>query len=207
MYDNFFIFDVTEIAEFLRGEFKLVLQLSSAIGDMRITRGIRISRRNTPLLVTYEHMDHNPLLQQNKNRDRRVIRQKRDGNYNYLIDDIHREGNSNEEYEGRSCKRHQWQIDMMIFHWVWYIAPTHYDAGYCSGECTFPLDSPVLNSTTYSFIKNLFHYQTMFMDEYVPRACCTPISYYPQTILYYNRTFDGVLKTLPNMRVATCGCR
>ena len=172
--------------------FRPILQLSSA-GE-----SIHITKRNSPLLVVYENMEFNPLLHVSPVRNRRSYQ-------SYIVDQV--QPTDGDVFDGFNCKKYEWEIDMEIFQWSWYIAPRYYNAGYCSGDCPFPLDSPVMNSTTYSFIKNLFHYKTRFMDAYVPRACCTPVSYYSQPILYFDRDLNSVLKKLPNMKVAGCGCR
>ena len=194
VHSNYLIFDITSISDKLIGVFRLIMRLSAS-GEH-----LRISRRNSPLLIVYENMSFNPLL-------RHARRKKRNAalNYNYLIDEVSSTGD--DVYDSFNCKRYDWEIDMDIFQWDWYIAPRFYNAGFCYGDCPFPLDSPVMNSTTYSFIKNLYHYKTALQNENVPRACCTPISYYSQTILYFNQLRNSVLKKLPNMRVATCGCR
>ena len=159
---------------------------------------MRITKRNIPILVVYENMATNPLLHVTSVRKRRSHK-------SYIIDQVL--PTIGDAFDGFNCKKYDWEIDMEIFEWSWYIAPRYYNAGYCAGACPFPLDSPVINSTTYAFIKNLFHYKTAFMDDYIPRACCTPVSYYAQPILYFDRDLNSVLKKLPNMKVAGCGCR
>ena len=194
VYSQYLIFDVTEISNSLEGRFDLVLKLISADGD------VSISKHSPPLITTYENRNQNPLLEGKPNK-----RQKRSGNRFEEIDLLpnnYRQA-STERY---TCQRHGWMIDMSVFMWGWYVQPLSYDAGYCAGNCEFPLDS-VMNSTNYSYIKNLWHYQTEFMSDYVPRACCVPTSYYSQTIIYLNRNYDPVIKSLPHMRVAHCGCR
>lgn len=141
-------------------------------------------------------MNFNPLL-----RSSRVRRE----SYNYLsnLTALSLENSD----DGFNCRRYDWELDIKIFQWKWFIAPRYYNAGYCSGDCPFPLDSPTMNSTNYSLIKNLFHYTTGFRDEYVAKACCTPIAYQSQAILYFDRGMNSVLKNLPNMKVTACGCR
>ncbi|KAL5022708.1 hypothetical protein ScPMuIL_001863 [Solemya velum] len=106
------------------------------------------------------------------------------------------------------CFRHLWEFDFRVIAWNRIIIqPTSFDAGYCKGACTTPFVHRRINSTMYSFLKNLYHKSTEFKDTTVPRAVCTPISYYPQTVQYITETGEFRTKTLLEMRVAACGCR
>ena len=191
-HDNYLIFDISAIRKHVAESFRPVLKLTSDGEQARITK------RNTPILVVYENMATNPLLHMTSVRKRRSHK-------SYIIDQV--PPTIGDAFDSFNCKRYDWEIDMEIFEWSWYIAPRYYNAGYCAGDCPFPLDSPVINATTYSFIKNLYNYKTAFSDEYIPRACCTPVSYYRQPILYFDRNLETVIKELPNMKVVGCGCR
>ncbi len=86
----------------------------------------------------------------------------------------------------------------------WVIAPTAYNAGYCYGHCPFPL-SAHFNTTNHAIILHLM-YSLRVSPPHIPPPCCTPLTFSPQSILY----FDGnevVLQVYENMIVETCGCR
>ena len=54
-----------------------------------------------------------------------------------------------------SCKRHQLYVDFSEVGWNdWIVAPPHYDAHFCHGECPFPL-ADHLNATNHAIVQTL----------------------------------------------------
>ena len=83
---------------------------------------LRFTKASEPLLVLFEHMDGNPILK--GNRGKRHV-------WDHLPVYGQPEHDGNQLYH---CKRYNWFIDMEIFYWDWYIEPSSYKAGYCSGD-------------------------------------------------------------------------
>lgn len=188
-YDSYLIFDVSVLKETNRGS--VTIDNSLVVGG----RKLKISRRNEALLLIYEHLEQNPLL----NKSKRVRRQT--SHVGNLVD-------VTGETNAYSCRKYDWYIDMAAFDsFSWWIAPNEYNAGFCSGQCLFPLTIEGTNSTSYSFMKNIWHSQTFFMDEHIPRACCVPVAYEPLQILYVTSEIEIDIMYISDMKVKSCGCR
>ena len=85
----------------------------------------------------------------------------------------------------------------------WIVAPPHYDAHYCHGECPFPL-ADNLNATNHAIVQTLVN---SVNPSAVPRACCVPTELSPISMLYLDEYEKVVLKNYENMVVEGCGCR
>ncbi|KAH9362246.1 hypothetical protein HPB48_002224 [Haemaphysalis longicornis] len=87
-------------------------------------------------------------------------------------------------------------------HWV--LAPSSYLAGQCVGHCG-SLMSKHVNTTNHAMV--LSRFRSMQPDMVIPDACCVPVDYASQSMLYVDAYDRVVLKAFPNMIVAQCGCR
>ncbi|KOX68542.1 Protein 60A [Melipona quadrifasciata] len=88
---------------------------------------------------------------------------------------------------------HQWQD--------WIIAPTRYNAHYCSGGCSFPIISDVTN---HAIIQSIAHIK---ISNKVPNPNCAPTKLSPISVLYFVNDNKIALKKLTNMIVNSCGCQ
>lgn len=186
-YEDFLIFDISCLLNSTLQDAVVVKDYLNADG-----KKIKITKRNEPLLVLFENTFHNPLqdVVTSRRRKRKVM-------HCGLI-----EGDGD-----NSCRRHDWTMNMNILHLDWYVAPEIFNAGYCDGQCTFPLQINTTNSTSYAVMKSFWHRETFWRDEEVPRACCTPVDYSSLRILYINTHFEIVIATIKDMKVKSCGCR
>lgn len=201
-FENFLIFDITELKDTVIGK-PFGIKAEIVVNDVRR----KIRRIQEPLLVLYENLQSNPLL------NRSLVRTKRENDESDLPDYV-------EEYEWvpewdggltendvYRCRKSPWRIEFSWFQYDWLLFPTGFNASICSGRCSFPLIGP-LNSTYYSLFKNIYHFYTDYIyTSVVPQACCTPISYSSLSILYITQDETPVVRQLPKARVANCGCR
>lgn len=84
----------------------------------------------------------------------------------------------------------------------WIIAPTGFNAHYCSGQCNFPLNAP-RNPTNHAIIQTLVN---LVNPAKVPKPCCAPSKLGPISVLYYLDDSNVVVKKYRNIVVKSCGC-
>ena len=99
------------------------------------------------------------------------------------------------------CSRKTMMINFEDIGWNdWIIAPIGYDAGMCTGPCSFPLHD-MNNATNHAVIKSIFHSAA----RAVSKPTCIPVKLNSLAMLF---SIDGViqLKTYSEMIVETCGC-
>ncbi|XP_015117735.1 protein 60A isoform X2 [Diachasma alloeum] len=102
-----------------------------------------------------------------------------------------------------SCGLRTLYVNFKDIQWQdWIIAPSGFDAFYCSGECNFPLQTR-MNATNHAIIQNLMHLK---QPDEVPKSCCAPTKYSALTVLYFQDENNVVLKKYQNMIVNRCGC-
>lgn len=102
------------------------------------------------------------------------------------------------------CRRRELHIDFESVGWNdWIVAPTGYDAYYCSGECVYPLPD-FLNATNHAIVQTLVH---SVNPGAAPKSCCVPTELGPISMLYLDEFDKVVLKTYQDMVVVGCGCR
>lgn len=194
-YSSYVIYDVSNLKETMPSNVTIDKYLY--INDDRV----RISRRNEPLFLVYENLDYNPLL----NEENIVQRQKRhvESIFDESVFDFNYGGN------GRTaCMRNDWNMNVSIIPGLnWWLFPRLYNAGYCVGHCSYPLTKEATNSTSYSFMKSVWHAQAFFLDEEVPRACCVPVEYEPLQIIHLTNNLEQDIMMIDNMIVRSCGCR
>nr|XP_012147226.1 PREDICTED: protein 60A-like [Megachile rotundata] len=93
-----------------------------------------------------------------------------------------------------SFKDLQWQD--------WIIAPEGYNAYYCSGECSFPLNIR-MNATNHAIVQTLVH---LMKPNEIPKPCCAPSKLSPISVLYFLDDSNVVLRKYKNMVINSCGC-
>ncbi|KAH7725095.1 bone morphogenic protein 6 [Aphelenchoides avenae] len=107
-------------------------------------------------------------------------------------------------YTGRRCRLRNFYVAFSDLGWEsWVIAPMGYQADYCSGDCSFPLDSTV-NPTNHAIVQTLVH---VLDEKRAAPAKCAPTSMKSQSILFFDNHQNVVMKRYQNMRVKECGCQ
>ena len=107
------------------------------------------------------------------------------------------------------CKRRPLYVSFADVGWKdWIMAPSGYDAFYCSGRCKGFLANH-MNATNHAIVRSLVH--SVRIDTPVLEPCCVPTQLAPLTLLYTERgdsgTSNSVLKIYDDMIVKSCGCR
>ncbi|KAK1133919.1 hypothetical protein K0M31_011704 [Melipona bicolor] len=100
------------------------------------------------------------------------------------------------------CKINSLYINFEDYQWQdWIIAPTRYNAYYCSGGCSFPLTGDVTN---HAIIQSVVHIK---VSNKLPQPNCAPTKLSPISVLYYVNDNKIALKKYENMIVDSCGCQ
>jgi bone morphogenetic protein 5 len=103
----------------------------------------------------------------------------------------------------RECQKRYLRVSFRDLNWQdWIIAPDGYQAFYCHGECSFPLNSH-MNATNHAIVQTLVH---LMSPDNVPKPCCAPTKLSGISVLYLDESSNVVLKKYRNMVVKTCGC-
>lgn len=102
-----------------------------------------------------------------------------------------------------NCKRRELHVSFKDLGWEdWIIAPDGYDAFYCYGKCSFPLNNQ-LNASNHAIVQTLVH---LMKPNSVPKPCCVPTNLTSIQVLYYNDNANVIMKLYRNMIVKACGC-
>jgi len=103
----------------------------------------------------------------------------------------------------RGCQKRVLRVSFRDLNWQdWIIAPDGYEAYYCHGECSFPLNSH-MNATNHAIVQTLVH---LMKPEDVPKPCCAPTKLSGISVLYFDESSNVILKKYRNMVVKACGC-
>jgi len=133
----------------------------------------------------------------------KTTRQKR------AVSNANRRGHNSRRRQNRrkghyNCRRHRQYVDFMEVGWHdWIVAPPGFNAHFCNGECTFPLQDH-MNATNHAIVQTLVN---SVNPSAVPRACCVPTELSPISMLYLDEYDKVVLKNYENMVIEGCGCR
>ncbi|CAM1322021.1 MSTN (predicted) [Pycnogonum litorale] len=103
----------------------------------------------------------------------------------------------NEDSKETRCCRYPLTVDFEDFGWDWIIAPTRYEANYCSGECAFV------------FLQKYPH--THLVQQASPGGnagpCCTPRKMSQISMIYHDSVHGNIIySNIPGMVVDRCGC-
>ncbi|KAM3725133.1 Growth/differentiation factor [Dirofilaria immitis] len=107
-------------------------------------------------------------------------------------------------YSLQRCRIEKLNVRFRDIGWEhWIIAPTSFEAHYCSGTCPFPLKKEV-NPSNHAIVQSIIH--RLGLNPYVPDVCCAPDKMDSLTLLYYDEMDNVVLKNYPRMIVNSCAC-
>ncbi|XP_062559167.1 protein 60A-like [Armigeres subalbatus] len=103
----------------------------------------------------------------------------------------------------KSCQVHTLYVSFRELNWQdWIIAPDGFEAFFCHGECSFPLNTH-MNATNHALIQTLVHLKN---PANVPKPCCAPTKLTPISVLYHIDDANINLKKYKDMVVKSCGC-
>jgi len=106
-------------------------------------------------------------------------------------------------WTSHSCQMQNMFVSFKDLKWQdWIIAPDGYQAFFCSGECSFPLNAH-MNATNHAIVQTLA--QVLNPDK-VPKPCCAPTKLSAISVLYFLEDSNVILKKYKNMVVKSCGC-
>ncbi|XP_054773214.2 bone morphogenetic protein 3-like [Lytechinus pictus] len=102
------------------------------------------------------------------------------------------------------CDRHSMNVDFQAIGWDDYvIAPARFQAFYCAGQCSFPIQKE-LHPSNHALIQSIMH--LLGVQTGVPTPCCVPDKMEPLILLYIERDSTVTLKKYSDMIVESCGC-
>ncbi|XP_038062104.1 growth/differentiation factor 10-like isoform X2 [Patiria miniata] len=103
------------------------------------------------------------------------------------------------------CSRHAMFVSFDTIDWDGYvIAPTGFEAFYCTGACSFPL-SKTDNPSNHATIQSVM--SVAGIQAKIPPPCCVPEKLTSLSILFLDENDNVGLKSYKNMVVESCGCR
>lgn len=107
------------------------------------------------------------------------------------------------QFRNRHCQKRVFRVSFQDLGWEeWIIAPDDYQAFYCHGECSFPLNTH-MNATNHAIVQTLVH---LMNPSTVPKPCCAPKRLSAISVLYFDESSNVILKKYQNMVVKSCGC-
>ncbi|XP_043069266.1 uncharacterized protein myo [Drosophila bipectinata] len=91
------------------------------------------------------------------------------------------------------CCRYPLKVNFTSFGWHFVVAPTSFDAYFCSGDCR---------------VGYLEHYPHTHLAALTTSAtpCCSPTKMSSLSLLYFDDNHNLVLSVIPNMSVEGCSC-
>lgn len=91
------------------------------------------------------------------------------------------------------CCRYPLKVNFTTFGWNFIVAPQHFDAYFCNGECNVGY----LEKYTHTHITSL---------STSAKPCCSPQKLSPLALLYFDNNNKLMYSTIPNMSVEKCSC-
>ncbi|XP_030379804.1 uncharacterized protein LOC115628015 [Scaptodrosophila lebanonensis] len=135
-----------------------------------------------PLVVTTDNTSKNPLTvhieigSQKKHRRKRSI---------YM--------DCAENDQDVRCCRYPLKVNFTTFGWQFVVAPTSFDAYFCSGDCNA------------GFLEQYPHTHVASLTTSAS-PCCSPTKMSSLSLLYFDYNHNLVLSVIPNMSVEGCSC-
>lgn len=110
-----------------------------------------------------------------------------------------------DEEEDTMCRIKKWYIDFEQMGWTWIIAPTVFEANFCTGSCEADLQTiNRLSFTNNAFLRSA--YRLFTKDETIPNPTCVPIRTSAMNILYRSDDETIVLRRVSEITADRCGC-
>ncbi|KAM7341419.1 growth/differentiation factor myoglianin [Cochliomyia hominivorax] len=91
------------------------------------------------------------------------------------------------------CCRYPLKVNFTNFGWNFIVAPQHFDAYFCNGECNVGY----LEQYTHTHLTSL---------STSAKPCCSPQKLSPLALLYFDNNNKLMYSTIPNMSVEKCSC-
>uniref|UniRef100_A0A915DCU8 TGF-beta family profile domain-containing protein n=1 Tax=Ditylenchus dipsaci TaxID=166011 RepID=A0A915DCU8_9BILA len=106
----------------------------------------------------------------------------------------------------KKCQKRSLKINFRDIGWdKWIIAPESFEAGYCDGSCSYPLEEDG-HPSNHAILQSILR-TTNNQYSHLPQACCAPDATDSLTLLYYDENENVVLKNYPKMLITSCGFR
>nr|AVK72364.1 bone morphogenetic protein Bmp2a [Nemertoderma westbladi] len=103
----------------------------------------------------------------------------------------------------KSCRRDNMKVSFEDVGWMsWIVAPDEYDAFYCYGACSFPMESH-LQATNHAVIQSLVN---TYYPTRLPKPCCVATEISSICLLYTDESGHVNLRNYKEMTVDSCGC-
>lgn len=101
------------------------------------------------------------------------------------------------------CKLHKLFVNFKDIGVENIVAPEGYEASFCQGDCSFPLNVQADNQTAHSIVQALMAFQN---PGKVPQACCSPDEYEDLSVVYSDVNGTYRFTRYSNMIVKSCRC-
>ena len=116
----------------------------------------------------------------------------------------------------RFCRRRKMVVNFEQLNMTdWILAPVTFDAGICSGACSFPLGKES-NPTNHAVLQSIWARYLRASSSFasadasanrVSQPCCVPHELESLPMLYFQSDDRVVLNHRPDMVVRSCGCK
>lgn len=93
------------------------------------------------------------------------------------------------------CCRYPLSVDFESFGFDFIIAPKKYEAFYCAGECPY-----------ITLQKNPHTHLATLASPSNALPCCSPRKLSALTMAYFDKDYNVMFGSFPNMKVDRCGC-
>lgn len=100
------------------------------------------------------------------------------------------------------CSLQRLTISFRALNWSFIIAPTQFEANWCSGTCPQTLTES-FNPTVHAILQSLFHWH---VDTNIAQPCCVPDKLGSLNVLFYDQKDVITYKSFHGMRATSCGC-
>ncbi|KJH47605.1 transforming growth factor beta like domain protein [Dictyocaulus viviparus] len=103
--------------------------------------------------------------------------------------------------EDARCQKRGSLMNLASLGWGrWIIAPSTFEAGFCSGICPNPLPKE-MHPSNHALLQSLLYSST------VPSVCCSPEHMRSLTLFYHDEYDRLTIKNFDNMLVESCACQ
>ncbi|GMT23994.1 hypothetical protein PFISCL1PPCAC_15291 [Pristionchus fissidentatus] len=107
-----------------------------------------------------------------------------------------------EENKNTVCSKQSLRVDFAEIGWdKWVLSPSFFEAGFCGGECPFPLPKEA-RASNHALVQSALSSSSSGL----PSVCCAPDKMESLTLLYIDQNRNIVLRSFPRMIVESCGC-